>query len=100
MTPSTLHRFHHVTAGVRLEVTWDQVPDTRESWWRQTLRRLLVGGPDPASPQVLVPQAAFDRALDLLNAGPSHLEDAEAAFRKLGYTVVRSEEGMFHEVRA
>lgn len=100
MTPSTLHRFHHVTAGVRLEVTWDRAPDPCTSRWRQALRRMVLGGPDPSSPQVAVPQAAFDRALDLLNAGPSYLEDAEEAFRALGYTVVRSDEGALHEVRA
>lgn len=100
MTPSTLHRFHHVTAGVRLELTWDHAPETPKGRLREALRRLIVGGPDPLSPQVAVPQAAFDRAMDLLNAGPSHLEDAEAAFRKLGYTVHRSEEAILHEVRA
>lgn len=100
MTPSTLHRFHHVTAGVRLEITWEPAPETRKGRLRQALRHVLLGAPDPLSPQVAVPQAAFDRAMDLLNAGPSHLEDAEEAFRALGYTVVRSEEGILHEVRA
>lgn len=91
MRPSTLHRFHHVTAGVRLELTWNRPTRHGESGLRRVLRRLLFGGPDPHSPGVVVSQAGFDRAMDLLNAGPSHLEEAEAAFEHLGYSVVRIE---------
>ncbi|MBE4720498.1 hypothetical protein [Pseudarthrobacter sp. AB1] len=88
MRPSTLHRFHHVTAGVRLELTWDRTP---AKGLRSVLRRLAFGGPDPSSPQVAVRQVSFDRAMELLNASPEHLDAAEAAFRQLGYSVQRLE---------
>lgn len=91
MRPSTLHRFHHITAGVRLELTWNPPVTHRKPWLRRVLSRIAFGGPDPASPAIVVPQKAFDRALDLLNAGPAQLPEAEAAFRKLGYSVDRLE---------
>lgn len=100
MRPSTLHRFHHVTAGVRLELTWNRPSPSGTSPLRRVMRRLLFGGPDPFSPESTVSQAAFDRAMDLLNAGPVHLDEAEEAFRALGYSVTRVEEVDHHAIPA
>lgn len=90
MRPATIHRFHHVTAGVRLELTWNPPALSGKARLRSAVRRALFGGPNPFGPEAHVPQAAFDRAMDLLNAGPDYLEEAEAAFRNIGYSVRRS----------
>ncbi|MCH6469873.1 hypothetical protein [Sinomonas terrae] len=83
MTPADRHRFGSHTEGITLDLRWRPPAAPLKERLRSLARRAIIGGPDPYSPNEMVPQTGFDAAVDLLRDGDA--DGPALAFDRLGY---------------